>query len=110
MRRRELGQLFIPHFLTPGLQEGEDQRADQHGEQEDLHCAKGLFFLHFYISYQVIIPLSSGLRSGSAFFCFMLLCPPVSTIVRCFPPVLLSVLMYGLLSVKVLLAGVLGFE
>src|SRR5258708_14789540 len=45
LRRCEKEQLLL-FLLAPGLYEGEDQRADQYNQQDDLHCAKSLFFLH----------------------------------------------------------------
>src|SRR5258708_12299028 len=45
LRRCEKEQLLL-FFLAPGLYEGEDQPADQYNQQDDLHCAKSLFFLH----------------------------------------------------------------
>jgi hypothetical protein len=48
-RRCEKEQLLL-FLLAPGLYEGEDQRADQYTQQDDLHCAKSLFFLHCSIS------------------------------------------------------------
>src|SRR5258707_15829850 len=45
LRPCEKEQLLL-FLLAPGLYEGEDQRADQYNQQDDLHCAKSLFFLH----------------------------------------------------------------
>src|SRR5258707_6405926 len=66
-RRCEKKQPLL-FFLTPGLDEGEDQGAEQYNQLEFLHCAKRFFFLHLRNSLLVAYLCLVGSLSAKSLF------------------------------------------